>query len=187
MDKDTYLCFLKALLLNRLPAADAEDIVRFYTEYFEDAGSEREAEVMAALGSPEELTAKIMEQRAREEADGLRPKSAAAEYADSPIGTLPRWARLAILVLAWMWLLPVVGGLFLAFGLGGIALVVCGACSVAIGIFYGGIGSKLLTLGIALVLIAVGTLLLQGAGGFRQILRSSAEKSRRLRGGETAL
>lgn len=187
MDKDTYLRFLKALLLNRVPVADAEDIVRFYTEYFEDAGKEKEAEVMTALGSPEELTAKIMEQRAYEEAEGLRPRSNATEYASSPISVLPRWARLSILVLAWIWLVPVVGGLFLAFGIGGLALIVCGACAVAIGIFSSGIGSKLLTLGIALVFVVLGALLLQGAGGFCKILKSSAEKSRRLREEGSAL
>ncbi|MBP3519783.1 MAG: hypothetical protein J6J87_00380, partial [Oscillospiraceae bacterium] len=70
MDKETYLRFLRALLMNRLPAADAEDIVRFYTEYLEEAGPDKVQEAMAALGSPEELTAKIMEQRAKEEAEG---------------------------------------------------------------------------------------------------------------------
>lgn len=178
MTKETYLRFLKARLLNCVPAEDAEDIVRFYTEYFEDAGSEREAEVMAALGSPEELTAKIMEQRAQEEADGVRPGQAVARYTNSVFDSLPRWAQLTLLALAWVWLLPTVGGLLVTFGLGGIALIVCGACAVGIGVLYSGLGNTLLALGIALVLISIGVLLLQGANGFKQILRSAYERSR---------
>jgi len=67
MERDTYLRFLRALLMNRVPAAEAEDIVRFYTEYLEEAGPEGEKEAMAALGNPEELTGKIMAQRERED------------------------------------------------------------------------------------------------------------------------
>lgn len=184
MDKDTYLRFLKALLLNRVPTADAEDIVRFYTEYFEDAGLDKEADVMAALGSPEELVAKIMEQRVREEAEGIRPKSRNTENTYEAIYHLPFWGRVAVLILAWIWLLPTVGCLLLAFGIGGIALIVCGACAIGIGvgILAGGLGSKLLMIGIALVLISIGVLLVQGANGFEGILKSACEKSREILG-----
>ena len=55
MSKETYLRFLRAYLINRLPIGEVEDIMAYYTEYFEDAGEGREAEVMAELGSPEQL------------------------------------------------------------------------------------------------------------------------------------
>jgi len=68
MDKETYLRFLRSLLATRLPEREVEDIIRYYTEYFEEAGPEREKEVMASLGSPEVLAKQIVEQRQAEEA-----------------------------------------------------------------------------------------------------------------------
>ena len=43
MSKETYLRFLRAYLTNRLPVGEVEDIMNYYTEYFEDAGESREA------------------------------------------------------------------------------------------------------------------------------------------------
>lgn len=46
--------------LRRLPDKDREDAIMYYTEYFEDAGPEREQEIMNELGSPKELAKKII-------------------------------------------------------------------------------------------------------------------------------
>lgn len=174
MDKETYLRFLRALLMNRLPAADAEDIVRFYTEYLEEAG-DKVQEAMASLGSPEELTAKIMEQRAREEAEGLRePDSPAPKAYTVPVRSdLPRGLGIALVILAGTCLVPTLGGMFLGFGVGGIALAVCGALVVAFCAFGAGVGSMLVAWGCGLVMIAIGSLLIQAAKGMLYLLKKA--------------
>lgn len=173
MNTETYLRFLRALLMNRLPAEDAEDIVRFYTEYFEEAGPEKEAQAMAALGSPEELTAKIMEQRAKEEAEGVREPSGPAPRAYTALsaGSLPRWGGIALVIFMGCMIVPTMGTLFLGFGGAGICVIVCGALTIAFCAFGGGPGSMIFAWGTALVLISVGSLLVQAARGFFWLMK----------------
>lgn len=175
MDKETYLRFLRALLMNRVPAEDAEDIVRFYTEYLTEAGPDREKEVMAALGSPEELTAKIMEQRAKEEAEGLREPSGPSPkaYTTPNVSGLPRWAGIALVVFAGCLMVPLWGTLFLAFGGAGIGIIVCGALTIAFCAFGVGLGSMIFAWGAALVLISVGSLMVQAARGILWLLKKA--------------
>lgn len=175
MDKETYLRFLRALLMNRLPAEDAEDIVRFYTEYLTEAGPDREKEVMAALGSPEELTAKIMEQRAREEAEGLREPSSPSPktYTIPNVSGLPRWAGIALVAFLGFMIVPTMGCLFLAFGGAGIGVIVCGAMVVAFFALGGALGNMVLAWGVALVLISAGSLMVQAAKGIFWLLKKA--------------
>lgn len=175
MDKETYLRFLRALLVNRLPAADAEDIVRFYTEYLEEAGPDKLQEAMASLGSPEELTAKIMEQRAKEEAEGIREpvNPIPRAYTVPSASGLPRWAGIALVVFAGCLMVPLWGTLFLAFGGAGIVIIVCGALTIAFCAFGGSLGSMIFSWGTALVLISVGSLLVQAARGMLWLLKKA--------------
>ncbi len=64
--------------LQEVPPDERVAALQYYTEYFDDAGPEREAEVLAELGSPEEVAAMV---RAESEADGWVPpeKPVAAE------------------------------------------------------------------------------------------------------------
>lgn len=174
MDKETYLRFLRALLMNRLPAADAEDIVRFYTEYLEEAG-EKAQEAMAALGSPEELTAKIMEQRAREEAEGAQEpdEPAPRAYTIPAESNIPRELGIVLVVLAGICLGPTLGGLFIGFWVGGLALIICGALMIAFCAFGVGLGSMLLAWGGALVMISTGSLLIQAAKGMLYLMKKA--------------
>ena len=57
MRKEEYLQRLEKLLYN-IPAEDREEALQFYRDYLEDAAEEVE-EVLAALGSPEELAQSI--------------------------------------------------------------------------------------------------------------------------------
>lgn len=175
MDKETYLRFLRALLMNRLPAADAEDIVRFYTEYLEEAGPDKLQEAMAALGSPEELTAKIMEQRAKEEAEGIREPVGPTPraYTVPSGGGLPRWLGITLVIFVGCMIVPTLGGLFLGFGAAGIGIIVCGSLIVAFCAFGVGLGSMVFAWGAALVLISVGSLLVQAARGILWLLRKA--------------
>lgn len=46
-------------LLTGIPADEREEALQYYTDYFEDAGVEHEAEVISELGSPEKVAATI--------------------------------------------------------------------------------------------------------------------------------
>ena len=52
MNKDQYLRKLE-YLLSDLPEEERREAMEYYVEYFEEAGPEREAEVMRELGTPE--------------------------------------------------------------------------------------------------------------------------------------
>ena len=60
MNKEQYLQKLRESL-NGLSAGDAAEIMQYYTEYFEDAGPEREAAVIEELGDPAGLAAQAAE------------------------------------------------------------------------------------------------------------------------------
>lgn len=68
MRKDEYLRKLENLLYN-IPAEDREEALQFYRDYLEDAGEEAD-EVLAALGTPEELAESIRRDLYGDNADG---------------------------------------------------------------------------------------------------------------------
>ena len=59
MNKFEYLSKLKNNLMS-LPAKEREAAVRYYGNYFDDAGLSNEQDVIASLGSPENLAHKIL-------------------------------------------------------------------------------------------------------------------------------
>ena len=59
MDKITYLAELAEGLARWVPERERQDILRYYAEYFEEAGPGREAEVMAELGDPWALSCRL--------------------------------------------------------------------------------------------------------------------------------
>ena len=59
MNSLEYLESLGRALSGCVPAKERMEILRYYREYFEDAGPDREAEVIRELGSPEELAERI--------------------------------------------------------------------------------------------------------------------------------
>ena len=59
MDKITYLAELAEGLARWVPRRERQDILRYYAEYFEEAGQDREAEVMAELGDPWALSCRL--------------------------------------------------------------------------------------------------------------------------------
>lgn len=165
MNKETYLRILRGRLAYRLTTEEVEDIINYYTEYFEDAGADREQVVMDELGSPERLAQQILGERRQE---GLAPVPTAAgatppRYAPERAEKLPTWAGVLILVVAGIFAGPVAASL--AFGLG-LAGVICGAvgASVAIsGIVNLSLAGALFQVGGGLISTAVGILLVLGA------------------------
>lgn len=59
MNKEQFLERLRQRL-KHLPAEERDSALRYYREYFDEAGPENEARVLAELGSPEALAAKII-------------------------------------------------------------------------------------------------------------------------------
>ncbi len=67
MNKYNYLNALSNIIQNELPADEYNNVMQYYSEYFADAGVEKEQDVMAALGTPEELAVSIIaEQRGKQ-------------------------------------------------------------------------------------------------------------------------
>lgn len=63
------------MLLRDIPHTERREALKYYEDYFEDAGEEHETDVIEELGSPEELAKKLREDLKREEGEG----TAAAE------------------------------------------------------------------------------------------------------------
>ena len=59
MDKITYLAQLAEGLARWVPEQERQDILRYYAEYFEEAGPGREGEVVAELGDPWALSSRL--------------------------------------------------------------------------------------------------------------------------------
>ena len=74
MDKNAYLKELSRHLSRRMPEREREDTLRWYEEYFQEAGPEREAEVIKDLGSPETVARRVAEEGGwtQEEGHGRR-------------------------------------------------------------------------------------------------------------------
>lgn len=62
MDKNAYLKELSRHLPRRMPEREREDTLRWYKEYFQEAGPEREAEVIEELGSPKAVARRAAEE-----------------------------------------------------------------------------------------------------------------------------
>ena len=54
MNKEEYLTRLQ-YCISQLPPVEAQNTMQYYREYFDDAGEENFASVMAELGTPEQL------------------------------------------------------------------------------------------------------------------------------------
>ncbi|MDD6572231.1 MAG: DUF1700 domain-containing protein [Thermoflexaceae bacterium] len=71
MNKEEYIQLLKKNLIH-VSDAEKEDAIQYYTEYFEDAGTENEEAVIKELGNPVILARKIAAESAIKEIDEVR-------------------------------------------------------------------------------------------------------------------
>lgn len=60
MNREQFLWELRARLEDRVPPRYLEEVMAYYTAYFDDAGPEREAEVIAGLGGPAQVARQIL-------------------------------------------------------------------------------------------------------------------------------
>ncbi len=95
MNKAEFLARLHKLL-KKLPTEESQSAIRFYAEYFNDAGEENEQRVLSELGSPEAVAEQIL---ADYEAKGvIKPKK-----------SMPKALLITLIVLASPLLAGVLG------------------------------------------------------------------------------
>ena len=78
MTKTEYIAKLTKYL-RKLPQQDYEEAIEYFMEYFEEAGPENEARVIAELGTPKEaaheVTSRLLEEKIVEDKSSLRNKT----------------------------------------------------------------------------------------------------------------
>lgn len=170
MSKETYLRFLRAYLTGRLPAGEVEEIMRYYTEYFEDAGEGSEQAVMAELGSPEHLAQQILGQRGQEEL--VSPSemqyeygtgTAVPAYVPASRGGMPRWLFVLLLAMAAVFAGPPLAAVVFGLGLAGALCIIIGLGVSVSGFGRFSLAGLLFQTGGGLIAVAVGIMLLLGA------------------------
>ena len=159
MNKFEYLSKLKNNLMS-LPAKEREAAVRYYGNYFDDAGLSNEQDVIASLGSPENLAHKILnnsnklsltEKKTKKEVKAVRQKLNSRQTIIAVllvIFTFPVWGSVIAAAAG------IIFGLFIA-----IAAVLLGFISGGILLFCMGVANIVNVISIGLVLIGVGMIL----------------------------
>lgn len=111
MSRWEFMSQLEKLLLY-VPIQEREEALQYYNDYFEDAGPEREQEVIAALGSPEQVAENIKKDVYQSnhgvEPDKVEPGKEMVEYYsdreiyEEPMSNdtvnIPWWVKVLIIV-----------------------------------------------------------------------------------------
>jgi len=151
MSRWEFMSQLEKLLLY-VPIQEREEALQYYNDYFEDAGPEREQEVITALGSPEQVAENIKRDVFQSshgvEPDRVEPGKEMVEYSqgreiyEEPMkndSSLPIWVKILIIVCVAPPLLGMAGTIIgaLAGVLGGVigvllaGVLTCGAIGLA--------------------------------------------------------
>lgn len=69
VDREHFLWELQARLQGRIPDRQLDAVMEYYNAYFDDAGPEREQEVIDGLGSPAQVARQILGERALKDLD----------------------------------------------------------------------------------------------------------------------
>lgn len=179
MNKAEYIAALRREI-QALPEAEREEAIKYYSDYFDDAGTEKEAEVMSELGTPQELAQFILSNfacvpeptsKGRGDTDSDAPNKSVNQSVARPTTseTQSSAARIVLLILLvvitfpiWCPVVATVGGIL--FGVF-VAIIAVGAALVIA-------AAAVLLAGVALVAFGIGTmfgaplsaLLLSGSG-----------------------
>ncbi|WP_434693334.1 DUF1700 domain-containing protein [Hungatella sp. SB206] len=195
MSRNEYMKELE-LALRRLPKAEREEALSYYNEYFDDAGREREAEVIEELGDAKESAAQIVKELALKRLEEPKPERAARKglstlwivllaLCAAPIG-LP---LLLLVVVFGLAMVLMVFSIFVALFLSGVVFVAVGIVSIVAGFYFipSQLASGIFILGTALGESGVGLLLIcagcasckyiyQGMAGFTKRLLTRGDK-----------
>ena len=187
MSRNEYMKELE-LALRRLPKAEREEALSYYNEYFDDAGPEREAEVIEELGDAKESAAQIVKELALKRLEEPKPERAARKglstlwivllaLCAAPIG-LP---LLLLVVVFGLAMVLMVFSIFVALFLSGVVFVAGFyfiPSQLASGIFI--LGTALGESGVGLLLICAGCAsckyIYQGMAGFTKRLLTRGDK-----------
>ena len=168
MNKYNYLNALSNIIQNELPADEYNNVMQYYSEYFADAGVEKEQEVMEALGTPEELAVGIIaEQRGKQpEEVVVRTKRKglpvgwiiAIAIVGSPIWLAVFCVAIGLVACAFA-LVAAFAAFAVSFVIGGVVLIVGGIArlflSPAEGMVVLGAGFIMEAFGIALMMLSI--------------------------------
>lgn len=138
MSREEYLKALRSKL-KKLPNEEIDAALDFYDEYFEEAGEENTAEVVAKLGSPALVASQILAEYA---VKGLDNESSTAKKGLSAVWFIilailasPIALPLLLLVICLVFTLVLLGGTFLlTFFLLNVSLVLSGIVSIVAGL-----------------------------------------------------
>lgn len=178
MKKNEYLEKLRNNLRN-IPEDEANDIMEFYSEYFDDAGVENEDKVMAELGTPERLAVKVSAnyvihdmEKVQEKKEIFKPHLSRIWVIVMAICGSIVWVPLALTAAILLFTVILVMGLLVfSLGLGCIALVaggvvmfVMGICTMITNIEVGimGLGAGLLCVGTGIIFFILVSILYEG-------------------------
>lgn len=175
MNRTEYMAALRRAL-SVLPEEERASALRYYEEYFDDAGPENEQKVIADLGTPETVAAQILADY-REVTAVPQPDGTAAPKANRRRRGINPWLLLVLVLLAIPVGIPLIGvligviatlfGVLLSVVLVVLAfVVVVPLCLLAAGVILCGISfvlwgmpaSAVMTLGCGLALFALGVL-----------------------------
>ena len=172
-------------LLSGIPASEREDALAYYNNYFDEAGTENEQQVIMELGSPEAVAKNIIADVQQESGDYSSPETEAYERQIMPkqnrttekqgMSQSTKILLIILLVFTFPIWIGVVAGLFGAVVgiIGALFGVSVGLIGTAVGLFAGGIGciiagvarfafspvEALVSVGIGAILASVGALL----------------------------
>lgn len=173
MNRREFMERLRQLLAD-VPHSEKEEVLQYYEDYFADAGEEKEAEVLAGLGTPEQLAERIkadlqghepegeftergyqepeFENHSFPEAEGRKEQEAKSAASDVE-GKSEKWDKNQILLIVLLCI--VASPLILGVG-GGICGVFFGGIAAMFGIFIGFTAAAVGVLAAGIGLIAAG-------------------------------
>ena len=182
MTRQEYMGALRESLMG-MPEEEKENIIEYYTEYFEEAGPEKESEVMEDLGSPRSLGIKLSgesalksmnEAEAARNADGESSMKQAQQKAPAAGKNGSVWKTVLIvlaIIIGSPLVLPaaiialvlviVVIAVIVSLAASAIAVIIAGAFAFFVGIaaiIGGAFTEGILAIGVALVTMGIAIL-----------------------------
>ena len=150
MNREDFLMRLSSLLQD-VSEAEREEALQYYEDYFDDAGKDKEEEIIDSLGSPAEVAKNIKkelfgieteEEISTEDRKLTKYGSQAQREEEQKKATLP----------TWVWVLIVISLILLSPGIiGGVGTVIAVICALAVAWF-----SMIFGFGMAAVVLLVG-------------------------------
>lgn len=173
--------FLKELdrRLKLIPEEDRIDAICYYDEFIGESGLDENADVVALLGTPKEVAAKIIAECSVKhvteptEKKHVKRGATAVWLTILGIASLPISLPLAIVALVLAVVAVVV---ILAIGLSGVAVFIAGIITVIAAFFTFAIGETLYMVGMGLVASGVALLVIIGAYALGKLLVKGAAK-----------